>query len=184
MLERYTLTSHGSLPPRYNIAHGQIAHVITAVGGEPMPMRWGLLRPWRGHGGKRGPMIYTSLLADVDAMPILRNARKKQRCAVLADGYFLWRDKQPLWIHPDPPRVIAFAGLWHTNRDDDQPSFAILEDTAPLVIDPDAWLARGELVADRSPLRTDAVSTWVNNVAHDDPKCIAKLGNPAQGTLF
>ena len=183
MLERFTLTSQG----RYNIAHGQQASVVTEVGAAPVAMRWGLLRPWRGHGGKRGPMIFTAAVTEVDAMPILRTARKKQRCAVLADGYFVWRDRQPFWSHPDPLRVSALAALAHTNRDDDIPSFAILEQELPIALDAaglTAWLARGELVADPARWRSDAVSTWVNNAAHDDPKCVAPLGNPAQGELF
>ena len=201
MIERYTLTSSGGLPatsPRYNIAHGLLVPVV--AGGTASLMRWGMLRPWRGHGGKRGPMIYAASLDTVDDTPILRAARKKQRCAVLADGFFVWQGKQPRWCHPERRRVIAFAGLWHTNPDDDQPSFVILHDTAPPLVaafgaespivieDREPWLASGELVhalANGLPgWRADAVSTWVNREDHDDPRCIEPLGNLAQGELF
>lgn len=74
MVERYTLTSlddvpatFGALPdgaaPRFNIAPLQIAPVRSADA--LAPARWGLLPPWRGHGGKRGPHV---LHAPLDAL--------------------------------------------------------------------------------------------------------------------
>jgi hypothetical protein len=51
-LDRYTLTEAA----RFNIARGQQAPVEMRDGVHDM--RWGLLAPWRGHGGKRGPNIY------------------------------------------------------------------------------------------------------------------------------
>jgi putative SOS response-associated peptidase YedK len=214
-VERYTLSSVAGLElpaalarPRFNIARGQDAPALVARDGvrEVSAMRWGLLSPWRGHGGKRPPMIYTASADAIDGTPLLRNAFHAQRCLVLADGFFAWRragkKPQPYWIHPAAPGPIAFAGLWAVHRDDDRPSFAIV--TSPAgpalaqfsadapVIAGDAWLgspenARGALAAGATATaswRIDAVSTWVNDEAHDDPRCIAPLGNPAQGELF
>jgi putative SOS response-associated peptidase YedK len=196
MCERYTFTT--SDRPLYNIARGH--HAPVALADRPDHMRWGLLAPWRGHGGKRGPMIYEAPLADIAATPLLRNARKKQRCLVLADGFYAWRQlakkRQPYWIHPAQPRTIAFAGLWATHGDDGRASFAIItvpanelvapiSATMPALADA-AWLADGTLAepANYNDWRADAVSTWVNDVAHQDPRCIAPLVNPAQGELF
>ena len=59
-------------------------------------MRWGLLPRWRGHGGKRGPLVNAAPLEAVPGTPLLRDSFKKQRCLVLADGCFAWRElKQP-----------------------------------------------------------------------------------------
>jgi putative SOS response-associated peptidase YedK len=66
----------------------------------------------------------------------------------------------------------------------------------PIVLSPDtydAWLdpdvtpdvATELLVA--SPLagwRADPVSTRMSQSTHDDPQCVAPLGNPNQGELF
>jgi len=190
MMERYTFTCGD--PPRYNIARGHDAPV-----GDNRAMRWGLLAPWRGHGGKRGPMIYTAPFAELDQTPVLRNAMKKQRCLVLADGFYAWRKlgtkRQPYWIHPVPARPLAFAGLAATHADDGRASFAIvtvpadalvaaIAETMPALADA-AWLAAGTL-AEPVAWRADAVSAWVNDVVHDDPRCIEPLGNPAQGELF
>ncbi len=224
-MERYTLSSIAGLElpaalarPRFNIARGQEAAVLVPRDGagagaarEIAAMRWGLLSPWRGHGGKRPPMIHTAPADAIDGTPLLRNAFRAGRCLVLADGFFAWRragkKPQPYWIHPAAPGPAApgptaFAGLWTVHRDDDRPSFAIV--TAPAgpalaavaaeapVLAGDAWLgspeeARAALAAGAAALenwRIDAVSTWVNDEAHDDPRCIAPLGNPAQGELF
>jgi putative SOS response-associated peptidase YedK len=147
MIERYTLTTLDEIPavfgvaapdgpPRFNIAPLQIAPIRTADG--LIAARWGLLPPWRGHGGKRGPHILHAPFDAIDATPVLRNAFKAQRCLILADGFFVWRrggkKPQPLWLHPaaDPARpaarsrTIGFAGVAATHRDDSQPSFAMI----------------------------------------------------------
>jgi putative SOS response-associated peptidase YedK len=159
MVERYTLTSLDEIPamfgvatpdgpPRFNIAPLQIAPICTADG--LVAARWGLLPPWRGHGGKRGPHILHAPIDAIDATPVLRNAFKAQRCLILADGFFVWhrggKKPQPLWLHPaaDPARpgtrsrTVGLAGVAATHRDDHQPSFAILVGPAVAPIAPHA----------------------------------------------
>lgn len=210
---RYTLTAPDGvaklgpapeLPPRYNVAPGQHAPIAKRDG--IGLARWGLLPRWRGHGGKRGALVHAAPLEAVPGTPLLRDSFKKQRCLALADGCFAWRElNQPIWVHPEPVRVIAFAAVWAVNPDDDQPSFAMLTGTPfvtrvnhlmPIVIEPasyDAWLdpavpaerAIELLAAPRiDGWRSDAVSTWMSSEAHDDPRCVAPIGNPAQGQLF
>lgn len=123
-------------PPRFNIAPLQIAPIRTAQA--LVAARWGLLPPWRGHGGKRGPHIFEAPLGSLDQVPILWNAFKSQRCLVIADGFFLWqrtgKRSQPVWLHSaaDPARpgtrsrMVGFAGVAAPPRDDGPPSFAIV----------------------------------------------------------
>ena len=160
MIERYTLTSLDEVAgtfgvavpadlapqvaPRFNIAPLQRAPIRSDTG--LAVARWGLLPPWRGHGGKRGPHVLHAPVEEIEQVPLLRNAFKSQRCLVIADGFFVWRrtgkKPQPFWVHPtaDPARpgarsrAIAFAGLTATHRDDGQLSFAIIVGPAsPLV---------------------------------------------------
>lgn len=156
MVERYSLTSvddvaavFGADPPggpRFNIAPLQIAPIRTADG--VIAARWGLLPPWRGHGGKRGPHILHAPIDAIERTPLLRNAFKTQRCLVLADGFFVWRrtgkKPQPIWLHPSPDparpgarsRCVGLAGVAATHRDDGQPSFAILVAPASALVAP------------------------------------------------
>jgi putative SOS response-associated peptidase YedK len=197
------------LAPRFNIAPGQDAPVTIVRDGERVieQLRWGLLPRWRGHGGKRGSLVNAAPLEAVAGTPLLRDSFKQQRCLVLADGCYAWRElKQPIWYHPEPRRIVAFAGVWNVNDDDGKPSFALLlgpplvtrvKDAMPIVLAPDvfdAWLdpafgtdeAIDVLMAAGHPSgwRSDAVSTRMASSQHDDEKCIAPLGNPNQGELF
>lgn len=204
-MARFTLTAIDGLTlpppvarPRYNIAHGDDVAVIDGDR-QPRAMRWGLLAPWRGHGGKRGPMTYEVARDTIDDTPLTRNAYRKRRCLVLADGFYAWRarrvKRQAYWLHPLPPRAVYLAGLWATHRDDDRPSVALvivpaaplvlpIAPTMPFVVDA-SWLDAPETAAVAlDDWRADAVSTWVDSIAHDDARCIAPLGNPAQGELF
>jgi putative SOS response-associated peptidase YedK len=173
MIERYSLTSLDDIPdafgaaapagpPRFNIAPLQIAPICTAPG--LIAARWGLVPPWRGHGGKRGPHILHAPIEQLDQIPVLRNAFKSQRCLVIADGFYLWwragKKSQPMWLHPVADqsrrdartRTIAFAGITATHRDDGQPSFAIVvgpasplvapyDSTMPIVVPPGGYTA-------------------------------------------
>jgi putative SOS response-associated peptidase YedK len=181
--ERYTLTDAA----RFNIAHTQRAPVQTLAGTDEL--RWGLLAPWRGHGGKRGPMIFEAPLDAIARTPLLRTARARRRCLVLADGWYAWRGKQPYWIHTD--HRVAFAGLVATHADDGIASFAIITvpaatfaaaiaPTMPALADA-RWLTDDHLAPDLAGWRADAVSHHVDDPAHDDPACIRLL---AQTELF
>ena len=207
---RYTLSTLDGLfvecaaGVRFNIAPGQEAWVVRGKR-EPACLRWGLLPRWKGHGGTRGPMIDAAPLDAVPTTPLLRDAFKKQRCLILADGCYAWTPlKQPVWFHPEPRRVIAFAGVWAENKDDGVPSFAMLTgeplvtrvgEAMPIVIaetDYDAWLDGADLDAALAMCaphsldgwRMDSVTTWMTSAAHDDPRCIEPVGNPLQGELF
>jgi len=200
----YTLTSAA----RFNISPGQDAPACVTIEKSHAieSLRFGLLPRWKGHGGKRGPLVHAAPLEAVAGTPLLRDSFKKQRCLVHADGCFAWRElKQPIWFHPEPRHVIAFAGVWNTSDDDGTASFALLlgpplvtrvNDAMPIVIaarDYDAWLDP-RVAPDRaaemcmSPAindwRADAVSTRMSSAQYDDERCIAPVGNPNQRELF
>jgi putative SOS response-associated peptidase YedK len=197
------------LAPRFNIAPGQDAPVAILRGGIRVieQLRWGLLPRWRGHGGKRGPLVNAAPLEAVAGTPLLRDSFKKQRCVVLADGCYAWRElKQPIWFHPEPRRIVGFAGVWNINDDDGKPSFALVlgpplvtrvKDAMPIVLAHDTfemWLdpsvgtddAVDLLMGAPHPVgwRSDAVTTRMASPQHDDEKCIEPVGNPNQGELF
>lgn len=200
----YTLTCAG----RFNISPSQSGPACLSRDGSRVieSLRFGLLPRWKGHGGKRGALVHAAPIEAVAGTPLLRDAMKKQRCLVLADGCFAWRElKQPIWFHPEPRHVIAFAGVWGTSDDDGVASFAILlgpplttrvHDAMPIPIaacNYEAWLDPNvapdrALEACTSPAishwRTDAVSPRMSSAQYDDERCIAPVGNPHQRELF
>lgn len=230
MCGRYTLTRQDKLiedldaalgdsvqgewwKPRFNVAPTQPAPVvISSEDGKRLVelMRWGLLPFWAGKTGSRPPLMINARVESLQDKPAFRDALARKRCLVPADGFFEWlktgkggKDKQPMFIHPEPRHTICFAGLWARMRTDAGvvTSFTIItgppnalvapiHDRMPVVLDPGAyaaWLdpaldaagARGLL--DTPPVGdwvAEAVSTKVNNANNDDPGCIAPPEKP------
>jgi putative SOS response-associated peptidase YedK len=108
-----------NFPPRYNIAPTQPIPVVIVENGARQfrLMRWGLLPSW-----VKDPRKFTLLInaraETVLEKPAFRNAMKRRRCLVPADGYYEWRSfgksKQPYFIHPRDGAPIGFAALAET----------------------------------------------------------------------
>jgi putative SOS response-associated peptidase YedK len=235
MCGRYTLTSQESLvedfdavldpgapanawwKPRFNVAPTQDAPVVTLRDGVRTieMMRWGLVPFWAGRPGAKAPLMINARVESIEHKPMFRDALARRRCLVPADGFFEWKRagkaKTPMYIHPEPRRVFAFAGLWARARTEtgDVVSFAIvtgppnelvapIHDRMPIVLDRSAWSAwldptlpaEGAHALLGVPADAgwyaDAVSTHVNHADHDDPRCIAPAAPPPpiQGSLF
>ncbi|MDQ3365072.1 MAG: SOS response-associated peptidase family protein [Myxococcota bacterium] len=189
MIARFTGLAVGAFERRFNIAPGQPAAVTVAGDPAPRALRWGLLAPWQGHGGVRPPPIHTAPLAAIATTPVLKRAR---RCVIHADGVYAKHKRgnkvQAWWLHG----ARLFAGLVATHRDDGVAAFALVTVPAPAALAAyteelpaavdEAWLDGGAPV--EVAWRAVAISRWFEDVAHDDARCIAPLGNPAQGELF
>jgi putative SOS response-associated peptidase YedK len=108
------------------VRRGDRAQAATARG--DAQLRWGILAPWRGHGGKRPPPIYLATLEDVAARPVLRGAA---RCTVRAGGVLVraGRKREPYIVAPAAP--AWFAAVETVHDDDGIASFALLVTAAP-----------------------------------------------------
>jgi len=187
LLERYTQPPIGEFARRYNVAADQRAAV--SLDGETRAVRWGLLAPWRGHGGVRPSPIRTAKQNAIALTPVLANAR---RCLVHADGWYakakIGKAIHAWWIHGS--RTVA--GLVTTHEEDGIESFMIVTRPPPaalasfteiLPVGADAtWLAGGDPID--IAWRATEISRYFEDISHDDERCIAPRGNPAQGSLF
>ena len=59
----------------------------------------------------------------VTAKPVFKNAIKKRRCIIVANGYYEWKlskdkVKQPYYFYSPHQPVLAFAGIWEGNLSD------------------------------------------------------------------
>jgi putative SOS response-associated peptidase YedK len=108
-----------NLPARYNIAPTQPVPVVMAERGARkfMLMRWGFLPAWTKDPKKFG-LVINARAESVIEKPAFKNAIRRRRCLIPADGYYEWHDlgarKRPLFVYPSAGGPIAFAALWET----------------------------------------------------------------------
>ncbi len=218
MCGRYELHSHpqviallaglGTPPellPRYNIAptqNGLIVRADTHGGREAAFAHWGLIPFWAKE-KDLGARLINARAESLAEKPAFRQAFKKRRCLVPADGFYEWQgppgQKQPWHIGMADDGPFTMAGLWECWRD---PAGALLEsytiittaanamvqrlhERMPAILAPTdyaAWLdpANDTPNALLTPypaekMRAYAVSRRVNNVKNDDPACAAPL---------
>ena len=110
-----------SYDPGYNIAPTESVLTVRNLDGrEAAFMRWGLIPFWA-KDPKIGSRMINARAETVAEKPTFRNALKKRRCLVLADGYYEWQKtpvgKRPYRIILKSGEPFAFAGLWETRRD-------------------------------------------------------------------
>lgn len=189
---------------RYNIAPGQQAPVVAEDrrGRRMGLLTWGLAPAWMDE-PRSG--IVNARAESVATRPSFREAFRRRRCLVPADGFFEWKRegdvRTPWWFHSAGGGVLAFAGLWESwSRAGAEPrhTFTIItaqasadvahvHDRMPVLVqdsDRAAWLDRAS-----SPDRLAAilhappagsldghpVSRRVNRTAEDDPSLIEPL---------
>src|SRR4051794_19512998 len=108
-----------NFPPRYNVAPTQPVPVVIIENGlrQFRLMRWGLIPAWVKD--PRGFALLINARAEtVLDKPAFRNAIRRRRCLIPADGYYEWlqseRRKQPYFIHAPGRQPFGFAGLAET----------------------------------------------------------------------
>jgi len=106
--------------PRYNIAPTQPVVVIRQDRDQPRRtfslMRWGLIPYWS-KDISIGNKTINAMAETVAEKPAFREAIRKRRCLVPADGFFEWKklsskQKQPYNIGMLDDSLFAFAGIW------------------------------------------------------------------------
>ncbi len=197
----FDLTGSVEIAPRYNIAPSQpVAVVRLGENGRVLaPLRWGLVPSWA-KDAKFAPINARS--ETVADKPTFRQAMRKRRCLVPADGFFEWmrqgKAKQPFCFCLFEDKPFAFAGLWDrwegpTGLID---TCCILTTAANELVGPahdrmpvmmernsfEQWLDPAEQNADAlawmlRPYRADAmraypVSPLVNSTKNDDARCL------------
>jgi len=158
------------LAPRYNIAPSQPVLIVRLRDGQPARevthAAWGLIPPWA-----PDPSIGSRLInarADTAAVkPAFRNAMKRRRCLIPADGYYEWaaqpgRPKQPYLIRRRDGAPFAFAGLWEIWHG---PNGEQIESCTILTTEPNGLV---KSIHNRMPvvLPREAHEVWLNAAAH------------------
>lgn len=121
LAEMFHLDVLPDLEARYNIAPmSDIPAVVPHPKGDGLEMRmmrWGLVPAWARDAGMGARMI-NARSETVAGKPAFRDAYRRRRCVIPADGFYEWRKlegrKQPYYFHRRDGRPLAFAGLWES----------------------------------------------------------------------
>jgi len=107
----------------YNIAPGSdIAAVVSTGTRRLTAFHWGFVlpRPYQDSGLVR-PVI-NARAETVATKPLFRDALRKRRCLIPADGYYEWKrkggTKHPFFIRNTVKRPFGFAGIYETGSQD------------------------------------------------------------------
>lgn len=185
LASRFKLDETVDIAPRYNISPGtEIPTIRHSPEGKRVMhlLRWGLVPHWA-----KDPSIGAKLSnargETVAEKPSFRDAFKRRRCLIPADGFYEWkaegRQKQPYFFSMKSGEPFALGGVWESWRAPDGsilrtcclittgPNEIMLpvHDRMPVIVSPDdyaAWLT-GE--ADDAlelirPYPTDGMQTW------------------------
>jgi putative SOS response-associated peptidase YedK len=162
LVERFRLAAEAPvLQPRFNIAPSQAVAVVPNRPECRLELFiWGLIPSWAKDPAIGNRMI-NARAETLAEKPSFRDALKRRRCLVLADGFFEWRkegkQKTPIFVRLRSKEPFAFAGLWDRWRPpegdevhsctivttDANALLASIHDRMPVILPPadyDAWL--------------------------------------------
>ena len=162
---------------KYNVAPTQ--EVVSVVGGETRRggfMRWGLIPHWA-KDPKIGARMINARAETVAEKPAFRDALRRRRCLVPADGFYEWQRvgnaKRPMRVVMRSGEPFAFAGLWSVWRDPDGnriPSCTIITTAANDLLRP---------IHDRMPviLPREMEELWLDRSV-EDPGALSSVLTP------
>ena len=171
-----------NFPPQYNVAPTQPVPVIIIENGSRHfhLMRWGLWPAW-----VKDPRKFTLLInaraETVLEKPAFKNAIRRRRCLIPADGYYEWHTsegrKRPYFIHRRdgaPIGMAAIAETWMGPNGEEMDTVAIV--TAPASTD----LA---VLHHRVPvtIKPGDFERWLDCRADDAAMVMELLGAPEEG---
>ncbi|MDD5475336.1 MAG: SOS response-associated peptidase [Syntrophales bacterium] len=167
-------------------------------------MSWGIA-PYRSARSAHNPgrKIINARSETVDRKPTFRDAFRKRRCLVIANGYYEWQPRGgkriPWYINFESPCPMGLAALYNGPDDGEKLSSCVIitsaadgmtrsiHDRMPVAFSRDragSWLDPGSKNSDLMKLLqshlTVAVSAWevstlVNSPINDFPSCIEPL---------
>lgn len=207
LIDLFGVQERLNLAPNYNAAPTQSLPIVRARDGggrELVTARWGLVPFWA-KDLAIGARAFNARAETLAEKPMFREAFRRRRCLVPADGFYEWRKtggaKQPFLIRVKGGGAFAFAGLWERWGKDAETvtSFTIvtteanafmaeLHDRMPVILDPGDWgrwldpqQGGAELLR---PCPDDRLERWavdarVGNVRNNDAELIRPLADPA-----
>ena len=122
--DRFGVEVGKNYQPRYNAAPTQLMPVITADAPQGLSwFYWGLIPAWSKDKSVSLKLI-NARAETLEEKASFRNALKRRRCLVPADGFYEWKvvgkkSKVPYRITLLQEELFAFAGLWEEYEDEE-----------------------------------------------------------------
>jgi putative SOS response-associated peptidase YedK len=207
LIRFFGLDECAQFPPRYNIVPGtDIAAIRLSPDGKRVLhlLRWGLVPHWAKDPGI-GRRLNNARGESAAEKPSFRDAFRRRRCLVPADGFFEWKAegkaKQPYYISLRSGEPLAMAGLWETWQAPDGTLLrscciittgpnAVMEpihDRMPVIVLPERWrdwlTAPAEAIRDLvAPIAAEAIQAWpvssrVSKTGEDDAGLLEKAAS-------
>lgn len=153
--------------PSYNVAPTDSVVIIINDGNRHLiTAKWGLIPSWS-KDPKMGFKTINARAETVTEKPAFRDAFRKSRCLVIADGFYEWKTvgrlKKPMLIRLKSKKPMAFAGLYSVWTSPDGKKI----NTCTIIV-----TNANELIApihDRMPVILNAKDQeiWLNPSNHD-----------------
>ena len=197
LADHYGLTTVPVFAGGYNVApSAQVPVVRRDPDREAAHCHWGFIPHW-----VKEPVLkpINARAETLAGKPYFRDAFRRRRCLVPANGYYEWRaapgGKQPYFIRMAGADLFSYAGLWSSWQGPDGPvescviittsakeALAHIHDRMPVIIGPDnydAWLDAGGLGLLRpwaGEMEAYPVSSQVNNPRNQGKALIQPVG--------
>ena len=146
-------------------------------------VRWGFVPAWAKEVAPGKPLI-NARSETVLQKPTFRNAIRRRRCLIPADGFYEWEGdipgkKKPYFIHRPDHGLMAFAGIWEHWLGADGSE---LETAAIITTEANALVAT---IHTRSPvvIRPEDFPLWLDCTDEDAEKIVPLL-KPAADDYF
>jgi putative SOS response-associated peptidase YedK len=176
--------------PNFNICPSENISVLVSNSGKRKlgQMRWGFVPHWY-KSVADGPLLFNARAETLAEKPAFRDACRKRRCLIPADGFYEWKKKvgsksKPFYVRRSDRQQMIFAGIWQfsDDREDRIPTCTIITVPAseqisgihnrmPLLIDPcdwAGWLGEGQGVKAAKLMKTPSyIELEVLNVTNE-----------------
>jgi len=182
---------------RYNVAPGMLLLGVQEHEGPQLAaFEWGIVPPWAKPEQFSRPLINARAETIWDK-PSFRNLVRRYRAVIPANGFYEWRrrgeHRQAFHITHQQDGALALAAIHQVSKDGvpqvclvttaANVAMAPIHDRMPVILAPDAmgdWLQgsdRARLDALMAPcppewIRTQEISSYVNDARHEGPGCI------------
>ena len=144
--------------PNFSICPSENISVLVSNSGNRKlgQMRWGFVPHWC-KSVADGPLLFNARAETLAEKPAFRDACRKRRCLIPADGFYEWEKKvgsksKPFYVRRSDRQQMIFAGIWQFSGDSEEriPTCTIITVPAseqisgihnrmPLIIDPSDW---------------------------------------------